>query len=112
MKNYQNIEEMVAVRNLCYYEAYEEEPKHGPYYAVRALPVSFPGEHEALTADGVAVEQWAIVACERNVHGRWIWCNLTPAAKRVFGDIIFDNDLDRNKWWYIVERPMQHLSDQ
>jgi hypothetical protein len=83
---------------------FEDEPTEGIWWAIKAVPASFPGEHHTETLDGMPVESAAIVACEkRDDNGLWVWCYLTPAAKRLFGDMIFDNGLEKNRWYYVVE---------
>jgi hypothetical protein len=101
---YKDIVEILAIRPGCKYEMYTDEPEDGTWWAVMATPVCFPGDHHAITPDGAPVECAAIIACERRKdNGLWVWCHLSQAAKRLFCDIIFDNQLQIGKWYYCKE---------
>lgn len=96
--------EVLAIRQGCQYDLFVDEPSEGVWWAVKAAPVTFPGPHTPFTPDGAPVEQYAIVAAGRNKEGLWQWCNLSPIAKRLFGDLLFQlPDLESVRWHYVVE---------
>jgi hypothetical protein len=98
------LEELTAVRNGMRYELHDEPPASGTWWAVRSVPVEFPGnDFFRTTCRGEQVEQACIVCCQRrHEDGLWQWCALTPAAKSVFGNLVFDYG-KRNTWMYISE---------
>jgi hypothetical protein len=79
-----------------------ERPTSGRFIAVMARTVQRPdGEKEETTADGLPVEDAAILsAMIRKVSQRWVWITLGPATKEAIGDLIFDNNLPKDKWLY------------
>lgn len=82
-----------------------ERPGKGRYLAVMVRSVSMPAGEKANVRpiDGAAVEQAAILACEMNSNGQWLWCHLSPPTKEVIGDFLFDDcKIDRDKWYYLT----------
>lgn len=73
---------------------------------VMARTVQMPdGERQAVRPeDGAPVEQAAILGVER-VEGKWQWLPLSQPTKEILGDLIFDNNLPRDEWiWLVIER--------
>ena len=99
-----DIDEVTALRNGVAYELYDEEPKAGRYWAIKAVPCQFPGDHHAETRDGQPVTELVIAIAERRKDdGLWQWCHVTMACKRVFGDLLLDNTVERDRWYYVAE---------
>lgn len=98
------IDEVLALRNGARYEIYDKEPTAGRYWAIRAVPCEFPGQHHPHTRDGVPVTRYLIAIAERRRDdGLWQWCHATMACKRLFGDLVIDHATDPTRWHYILE---------
>ena len=98
--------EIVALRNGCQYELYEDEPESGTWWAIQVMPCKFPGQWHPTTEAGVPVCCAAIVACERRPdNGLWQWCHLSIMAKQVFGGLLLDNQMAAGVWYYVLEIP-------
>ncbi len=98
--------EQISLRPGRSYVVYREEPSFLPnWWAVRLVPVEFPpGEIVPQTPDGAPVEQYCVIAAEKQkTTGKWLWSHLSPCAKRLFGDLIMNNDLEKDCWWYVAE---------
>jgi len=106
IKEYTDLLEYVGIRSQFIYELHTEEPTDYPvWFAVKLVPVVFPGAHQLKTDDDELVKQACVICCERRAdNGLWQWCHLTIAAKRVFGDLLIDYGKP-NHWYYIVEKP-------
>ena len=98
-------EEVTALRPGRRYVLESSEPKSGTWWAVKAIPVAFPGPHHPVTIDGEQVEKAAIVASYKGRDGMWRWCHLTLAAKLLFGDMLFEfvPAEARSEWHYVRE---------
>ena len=94
--------EQVAVRDACNYFLLEEKPEFGRWWAIRLVPVQPPGQMERMS-NGTFAQQFTFAAAEQRLDGKWIWCSLSPAAKQVFGDLMFDYRVEPEKWYYVYE---------
>jgi|GEM_PF-5478807 len=98
------IDEVTALREGAAYELYDEEPESGRYWAVKAVPCSFPGIHYPTTRDGQPVTELVVAIAEkRRDDGLWQWCHPTMACKRLFCDLLLDNAAEPDRWHYILE---------
>lgn len=95
--------EQLGVRDRCTYFLVDDEPQYGRWWAVQLVALTPPGEMFATTPDGAPVEHAAVAAAERREDGLWQWLNMTPAAKRVFGELLIDQKIPHGTWAYVVE---------
>ena len=95
--------EVFAIRNGERTTIVAEQPTSGRWLAVMARSVSMPpGErHPFRHSDQMAVEQAAIVACQM-VDGKWQWVQLSPPSKEAIGDLIFDSNADKDRWYFVT----------
>ena len=104
MKQYE-YDEVTAIRGGYSYTIQDTVPTSGVWWAVKLVPTSFPSDDfHPITRDGADVIQACVIACQRRTdNGLWQWCHLTMAAKRIWGDLIYDNGGTMDIWYYVVE---------
>lgn len=109
---YNDITEILAIRPRCDYTLHGEEPADGVWWAVQVLPVKFPGNFSPMTPSGEPVLELAVIACEKNLDGDYVWCHLSQAAKLLFGDLLTDLGAKEGIWYYVVEKPCSLTNGQ
>ena len=96
--------EVYAIRDHEAVQVLTERPAGGRFIAVMARTVELPpGEHsKERSADGAPVEQATIVAAEFGAkHHNWHWIRLSAPTKEFVGDLLFDNECERDRWYYL-----------
>lgn len=94
--------DVLAIRNGERLQLWTEIPDCDRWVAVQVVSVTMPeGQiHSSRPRDGMPVEQAAIIACEM-VKGKWQWTQLSPPSKEFIGDMLFDSDAERGRWYYL-----------
>ena len=95
--------EVFAIRDGEWSSLYEQRPTEGRWFAIQARTVSFPEgpTHPVRQSDQALVENAAIIACQI-VDGKWQWMQLSPPTKADIGDLLFDCNAEKDKWYYLV----------
>ena len=97
--------EMFALRDNERFQFYDEHPGDGRVLAVMARSVSMPegAKSKERACDGAPVEAAAILACEIGAaSGEWHWVQISPTSKEVIGDRMFDNGLEKDRWYFML----------
>jgi hypothetical protein len=94
--------EVFALRDSEVVRILDAEPPGGRWICVMARSVDFPaGEVDPnRKSDGAPVERAGILACHK-VRGKWQWLQLSPITKEQIGDLMFDSNVDLDKWYYV-----------
>lgn len=94
--------EVFAIRNGEIMTTADKEPTSGRWLAVMLRSVEFPDGpvSKVRPSDGAPVERCAILACQK-VKGEWQWCALSAPSKELIGDLFFNANVDRDKWYYL-----------
>lgn len=95
--------EVFSLRSGERVEVFFEEPADGCSLALMARSLSMPpGPRWGVRqSDGAPVEDAAIVAAQR-VDDLWQWVQLSPPTKEYLGDLLFDNDAEKDRWYYLL----------
>jgi hypothetical protein len=96
--------EVFALRDGEVSELWDTPPVHKQrWFAVQLVNVQMPeGDYQKhRQTDGAPVEMTAVVACQINTEGLWQWMYLSPATKEQIGDLLVNNRVDRDRWYYI-----------
>ncbi|MFA6242575.1 MAG: hypothetical protein WC655_16680 [Candidatus Hydrogenedentales bacterium] len=82
-----------------------EEPEQWEMM-VRLIPCEPPGPLIPRNVVGESCESFALVAA-RKLEAGWKWVILAPSTKDIIAGLIYDNNLDRSRWWYVtLTRPV------
>jgi hypothetical protein len=103
MKTMLSENEVFAIRNDELVTITDTEPSSGRWFAVMARSVVFPGgpSHPVRVSDGLPVEAAAILACQKR-DGLWQWMQLSPVTKENIGDLVFDSNAEKDRWYFVI----------
>jgi hypothetical protein len=106
MKTTEN--EVFALRDGELLTVFGEEPSEvqdvpsGRWICVMLRSVDFPDGPVCpfRESDKATVECAAVLACQK-VRGEWQWIQLGAPSKENIGDLLFDANAERDKWYYL-----------
>jgi hypothetical protein len=97
--------EVFAVRDGETVQFSEERPTHhGRWFAIMARSVEMPPGNRSSVRwiDGEPVEQCAILAAQLGrLETAWQWMQLSPPTKERLGGMMFANNLERDRWYFV-----------
>jgi hypothetical protein len=97
--------EVFAIRDNESIRIVQTRPERGRWIAVMARSIEMPDgpRSPVRESDGAPVEQAAILACEFGERQQsWHWQQLSPASKEIIGDVLFDNQCEKDRWYFLV----------
>ncbi len=104
--------EVFALRDHEQSQLFVEKPDDGRFIAVMARSVEMPpGERSKVRAmDDAPVEQAAILAAEWSHQNQsWHWLQISPPSKEHIGDLLFDSECEKDRWYYLVVIDLKNI---